>query len=68
MLFCIRELAASLGISVRTLHEAVREVTGISPHRYVRSKRLSRARQKLLTGSTTSVKAAAHADVGNDRT
>lgn len=54
-------LARQTGTSVRTLQQATRAVAGLSLHRYLRAKRLLRARQELSTGRT-SVKAAALAN------
>jgi AraC family ethanolamine operon transcriptional activator len=53
-----KDLAWQLGTSVRTLQVASRSVVGISLHRYLRWKRLSRVWCQLSTG-TLSVKAAA---------
>lgn len=55
------ELARVVGVSVRTLHNAVREHRGMSLHRYLRLKRLWRVRQRLLEGGV-SVKACALAN------
>lgn len=55
------DLAQQTGISVRTLQVAVRSVTGLSLHRYLRRQRLSRVRHQLLTDAP-SVKAAALAN------
>lgn len=42
------ELASGLGVSVRTLHNAVNAIRGLSLHRYVRLKRLWNVRQQLI--------------------
>jgi AraC family ethanolamine operon transcriptional activator len=52
------ELAREVGVSVRTLHNAVREHRGTSLHRYLRLKRLWLVRQRLREGDI-SVKACA---------
>ena len=52
------ELAAQLGVSVRTLHDAVKRYRGMSLHRYLRLRRLWLVRKRLLEGSQ-SVKASA---------
>ncbi|PZA10872.1 AraC family transcriptional regulator [Rhodopseudomonas palustris] len=52
------ELAHALGVSVRTLHNAVLRYRGMSLHRYLRLKRLWQVRQRLLVGNI-SVKACA---------
>ena len=52
------DLAKQLGVSVRTIHDAVLQYSGMSLHRYLRQRRLWLARQELRTG-TQSVKAAA---------
>lgn len=49
------DVARQLGISVRTLHNAVVAIRGMSLHRYVRLKRLWSVRQQLATGSSTAV-------------
>lgn len=51
-------LAAQLGISVRTMHDAVLRYRGMSLHRYLRLRRLWLVRQRLLAGAD-SVKSAA---------
>jgi AraC-like DNA-binding protein len=51
-------LAQQVGVSVRTMHDAVLRYTGLSLHRYLRLRRLWLVRQRLLTG-TQSVKACA---------
>jgi AraC-like DNA-binding protein len=52
------ELAQQVGVSVRTLHDAILQYRGMSLHRYLRLRRLWLVRQRLLAG-THSVKAAA---------
>jgi AraC family ethanolamine operon transcriptional activator len=52
------DLARELGVSVRTIHDAVLDYSGMSLHRYLRQRRLWLVRQKLR-GGTQSVKAAA---------
>ncbi|MFT4278694.1 MAG: helix-turn-helix domain-containing protein [Rhodopseudomonas sp.] len=52
------ELAGALGVSVRTLHNAVLQYRGMSLHRYLKLKRLWQVRQRLLIGNI-SVKACA---------
>ena len=46
----IDSLASKLGVSLRTLHAAVRAVHGISPYRYLIGKRLWSVRKKLKIG------------------
>ncbi|MGY8709335.1 helix-turn-helix domain-containing protein [Bradyrhizobium sp. 18BD] len=54
------DLAAVLGVSVRTLQTATRAVHGLSLHHYLRLKRLWATRVQLMTrGAGVSVKAAA---------
>lgn len=53
-----RDLAKQLGLSVRTIHDAVLRYRGMSLHRYLRLRRLWLVRQRLRAG-TDSVKAAA---------
>ena len=54
------ELARQLGASVRTLHNAVVAIRGMSMHRYMRLRRLWGVRQQLLRGaSLQSIKAVA---------
>jgi AraC family ethanolamine operon transcriptional activator len=55
------QLAQSLGISVRTMHNAMQQYRGVSLHRYLRLKRLWLVRQQLLAGERT-VKACAIAN------
>jgi AraC family ethanolamine operon transcriptional activator len=52
------DLARQLGVSVRTIHDAVLDYSGMSLHRYLRQRRLWLVRQQLCAG-TQSVKAAA---------
>ena len=52
------DLARQLGVSVRTLHDAVRRYRGMSLHRYLRLRRLWMVRKELLSGAS-SVKASA---------
>lgn len=52
------ELAGQVGVSVRTMHDAVQRYRGMSLHRYLRLRRLWLVRQRLLAG-THSVKACA---------
>lgn len=51
-------LAKKLGLSVRSMHDAVQRYRGMSLHRYLRLRRLWLVRKRLLTGPD-SVKAAA---------
>jgi AraC family ethanolamine operon transcriptional activator len=52
------DLAKQLGVSVRTIHDAVLRYRGMSLHRYLRLQRLWLVRRQLLEG-TQSVKASA---------
>jgi AraC-like DNA-binding protein len=52
------ELARQVGVSVRTMHDAVMRYRGMSLHRYLRLRRLWLVRKRLLAG-THSVKACA---------
>jgi AraC family ethanolamine operon transcriptional activator len=52
------DLAKQLGVSVRTIHDAVLDYSGMSLHRYLRQRRLWLVRRQLRAG-TQSVKAAA---------
>lgn len=52
------DLARQIGVSVRTIHDAVQRYRGMSLHRYLRLRRLWLVRQRLLAG-THSVKACA---------
>ena len=55
-------LADDIGVSVRTLHNAVTRFRGVSLHHYLRTKRLWMVRQRLLTGEPSlQVKSAAQA-------
>jgi AraC family ethanolamine operon transcriptional activator len=54
------DVARQLGVSVRTLHNAVVAIRGMSMHRYMRLRRLWNVRQQLVRGaSVQSVKAVA---------
>ena len=54
------DVARQLGVSVRTLHNAVVAIRGMSMHRYTRLRRLWNVRQQLLGGaSLQSIKAIA---------
>ena len=54
------DVARQLGVSVRTLHNAVVAVRGMSMHRYTRLRRLWSVRQQLVSGvSQQSIKAVA---------
>jgi AraC family ethanolamine operon transcriptional activator len=52
------ELAQQVGVSVRSMHDAVRRYRGMSLHKYLRLRRLWLVRQRLR-GGTDSVKACA---------
>nr|WP_229184297.1 AraC family transcriptional regulator [Bradyrhizobium oropedii] len=52
------ELARQIGVSVRTLHDAILRYRGVSLHRYLKLRRLWLVRQQLLAGAP-SVKACA---------
>lgn len=52
------DLARQVGVSVRTLHDAVKRFRGMSLHRYLRLRRLWLVRKRLLSGGH-SVKACA---------
>jgi AraC family ethanolamine operon transcriptional activator len=52
------ELAKQVGVSVRTMHDAVKRYRGMSLHRYLRLRRLWLVRQRLVAGAH-SVKACA---------
>jgi AraC family ethanolamine operon transcriptional activator len=52
------ELAAHIGVSVRTMHDAVQRYRGMSLHRYLRLRRLWLVRRRLVAGAD-SVKASA---------
>jgi len=45
------DLCAALGVAPRTLHAAFSAVFGMSPHRYLRVRRLNQAREALLQGA-----------------
>ena len=54
------DVARQLGVSVRTLHNAVVAIRGMSMHRYMRLRRLWSVRQQLLRGNASqSIKAIA---------
>jgi AraC family ethanolamine operon transcriptional activator len=54
------DVARQLGVSVRTLHNAVVAIRGMSMHRYMRLRRLWNVRQQLVRGaSPQSIKAVA---------
>ena len=53
------DMARQLGVSVRTLHNALVAIRGMSMHRYTRLRRLWNVRQQLVQGRTESIKAAA---------
>jgi AraC family transcriptional regulator, ethanolamine operon transcriptional activator len=54
------DVARQLGVSVRTLHNAVVAIRGMSMHRYTRLRRLWNVRQQLVRGaSLQSIKAVA---------
>jgi AraC-like DNA-binding protein len=52
------ELAKQIGVSVRTMHDAVKRYRGMTLHRYLRVRRLWLVRKRLIEGSQ-SVKACA---------
>lgn len=52
------DIARQIGVSVRTVHDAVQRYRGISLHRYLRLRRLWLVRQRLLAGQQ-SIKACA---------
>jgi len=52
------ELAGHIGVSVRTMHDAVRRYRGMSLHRYLRLRRLWLVRRRLVAGAD-SVKSSA---------
>ena len=52
------DLAARIGVSVRTMHDAVQRYRGMGLHRYLRLRRLWLVRRRLVAGAD-SVKAAA---------
>jgi AraC family ethanolamine operon transcriptional activator len=45
------EIAAKVGVSVRSVHDAVQRYRGMSLHRYLRLRRLWLVRQRLLAGA-----------------
>jgi AraC family ethanolamine operon transcriptional activator len=45
----LADLCAAVGVSQRWLHKCFVDVLGVSPYRYIRLSRLSRARELLLT-------------------
>lgn len=45
------EIAAKVGVSVRSLHDAVQRYRGMSLHRYLRLRRLWLVRKRLLAGA-----------------
>jgi AraC-like DNA-binding protein len=53
------ELAQQVGVSVRSMHDAILRYRGMSLHRYLRLKRLWLVRKRLLAGADDSVKASA---------
>jgi AraC family ethanolamine operon transcriptional activator len=44
-------LSNSVGVSVRTMHNVIKQYRGMSLHRYLRMKRLWLVRKRLLAGS-----------------
>lgn len=57
------DVARQLGVSVRTLHNAVVAIRGMSMHRYMRLRRLWNVRQQLVrAGAAQSIKATALAN------
>lgn len=53
------ELAQQVGVSVRSMHDAILRYRGMSLHRYLRLRRLWLVRRQLLEGTAESVKAIA---------
>jgi AraC-like DNA-binding protein len=53
------ELAQQVGVSARSMHDAIQRYCGMSLHRYLRLRRLWLVRKQLLEGVVESVKAAA---------
>jgi AraC family ethanolamine operon transcriptional activator len=53
------DVARQLGVSVRTLHNAVVAIRGMSMHRYMRLRRLWNVRQQLVRGASLQIKAVA---------
>jgi AraC family ethanolamine operon transcriptional activator len=56
------DVARQLGVSVRTVHNAVVAIRGMSLHRYSRLRRLWNVRRQLLLGDVTRIKVAAFAN------
>ena len=56
------DVARQLGVSVRTVHNAVVAIRGMSLHRYSRLRRLWNVRHQLLLGDVTRIKVAAFAN------
>ena len=52
----LADLCAMTGASERTLEYAFREQIGVSPHRYLRLRRLNRAREELCAGEPASIR------------
>jgi AraC family transcriptional regulator len=57
--FSIADLARTASLTTSHFIRSFRRTTGLSPHRYVRARRLERARESLVRGATTSVAATA---------
>ncbi|RYE50596.1 MAG: AraC family transcriptional regulator [Hyphomicrobiales bacterium] len=55
-------LASRIGVSVRTMHNAMQQYRGMSLHRYLRIKRLWAVRRQLLSGSQMKIGACAFAN------
>lgn len=55
-------LAAEIGVSVRTMHNAMLQLRGMSLHRYLRMKRLWSVRKQLLSGGQPKIGACAVAN------
>ena len=49
----LADLCAAAGVSQRWLHRCCMEVLGVSPYRYIRLARLSKAREALLASANT---------------
>jgi transcriptional regulator GlxA family with amidase domain len=60
--FYSHELAGQLGISVRTLHNAVVAIRGRPLHDYIRLRRLWRVHQTLVSGAPVQIKSVALAN------
>ena len=45
------EIATAMGVSTRTLHNSMQHVCGLSPHRYIRLRRLWMVRSQLRAGT-----------------